>query len=96
MKNEAAHGCINFATVKIVLFCIVVYIGVCVSTKVINVKKKKAERTNSAIGDSVVDGSTIDWNFYERFDDLTDKDIVEMTQSDFKIYQKNSMSKNAW
>ena len=27
--------------------------------------QNEAERTNSAIGDSVVDGSTIDWNFYE-------------------------------
>ena len=58
--------------------------------------QNEAERTNSAIGDSVVDGSTIDWNFYKRFDDLTDKDIVEMTQSDFEIYEKNRMSKNAW
>ena len=33
-----AQGCINFATVKIVLFCIVLYIGLCVSIKVI--KKK--------------------------------------------------------
>ena len=58
--------------------------------------KNEAERTNSAMGDRVVDGSTIDWSFYEQFDDLTDKDIVEMTQSDFKIYEKNRMSKNVW
>lgn len=58
--------------------------------------QNEAERTNSAIGDSVVDGSTIDWNFYKRFDDLTDKDIIEMTPSDFEIYEKNRMSKNAW
>ena len=58
--------------------------------------QNEAERTNSAIGDSVVDGSTIDWNFYKRFDELTNKDIVEMTQSDFEIYEKSRMSKNAW
>ena len=57
--------------------------------------QNEAERTNSAIGDSVVDGNTIDWNFYKRFDDLTDKDTVEMTQSDAEIYEKNKMSKNA-
>ena len=59
-------------------------------------RQNEAERTNSAISDSVVDGSTIDWNFYKRFDDLTDKDIVEVMQSDFEIYKKNRMSKNAW
>lgn len=58
--------------------------------------QNEAERTNSAIGDSVVDGSTIDWNFYKRFDDLRDKEIAEMTPSDFEIYKKNRMSKNAW
>lgn len=51
-------------------------------------EQNEAKRTNSAIGDSVVDGSTIDWNFYKRFDDLTDEDIVEMMQSDFEIYEK--------
>ena len=36
----SAQSCINFATVKIVLFCIVLYIGLCVSIKVIKKKKK--------------------------------------------------------
>lgn len=49
-------------------------------------RQNKAERTNSAV----------DWNFYKRFDDLTDKDVVGMTQSDFEIDEKNRMLKNAW
>ena len=57
--------------------------------------QNEAERTNSAISDSAVDGSTIDRNFYKRFDDLTDKEIAEMTPSDFDIHEKNRMSKNA-
>lgn len=40
-------------------------------------RQNEAERTNSAIGDSVVDGGTIDWNFYKRFDDLTDQEILQ-------------------
>ena len=55
-----------------------------------------AQRTNSAIGDSVVDGSTIDWNFYKRFDDLSDKQVTEMTPTEFEIYEQNMMSRNAW
>ena len=58
--------------------------------------QNEAERTNSAIGDSVVDGGTIDWNFYKRFDDLTDQEIAEMTPQGFEVYEKCRMSKNAW
>lgn len=58
--------------------------------------QNEAERTNSAIGDSVVDGSTIHWNFYKRFDDLTDREVEEMTPNDFEKYEKDRMSKNAW
>ena len=58
--------------------------------------QNEAERTNSAIGDSVVDGGTIDWNFYKRFDDLTDQEIAEMTPQGFEVYEKSRMSKNAW
>ena len=58
--------------------------------------QNKAERMNSAIGDSVVDGGTIDWNFYKRFDDLTDQEIAEITPQGFEVYEKSGMSKNAW
>ena len=43
-----------------------------------------------------MDGGTIDWNFYERSDDLTDRKVEEMTPNDFEIYEKARMSKNAW
>ena len=58
--------------------------------------QNKAERTNSTIGDSVVDGGTIDWNFYKRFHDLADQEIAEMTPQGFEVYEKSRMSKNAW
>lgn len=50
--------------------------------------QNKAERMNSAIGDSVVDGGTIDWNFYKRFDDLTDQEIAEITPQGFEPTRK--------
>ena len=58
--------------------------------------KPEHRKLSSAIGDSVVDGSTIDWNFYKRFDDLTDREVEEMTPNDFEKYEKDRMSKNAW
>ena len=49
-----------------------------------------------AIGDSAVDRSTIDWNFYKRFDDLTDREVEEMTPNDFEKYEEDRTLKNAW
>ena len=40
-----AYKCINFATAKIVVYCIVLYIGLCVSIK--NVTKKKNNLTET-------------------------------------------------
>jgi hypothetical protein len=44
-----------------------------------NSSDNEAERTNSAIGDSIVDGSTLEWNQYKRFDGLSDDEISKLT-----------------
>ena len=45
-----AYKCINFATVKIVVYCIVLYIGLCVSIKnVFSHKKTKQKKTTRAL-----------------------------------------------
>ena len=40
-----------------------------------NSADNEAERTNGAIGDSIVDGSTIQWEQYKKFDGLSDEEI---------------------
>lgn len=35
----------------------------------------EAERTNSAIGDAVVDGGTVYWEVIKRFEDLTKEEV---------------------
>ena len=50
--------------------------------------QNEAERTNSAIGDSVVDGATI-----KRFDGLSADEITELTSEEFKRMEEERMTK---
>lgn len=61
-----------------------------------NSADNEAERTNSAIGDSVVDGSTLEWNHYKRFDGMTDDEIAKLTVKEFDEREMQRMEKNAW
>lgn len=56
----------------------------------------EAERTNSAIGDAVVDGGTIEWEVFKRFEDLTQEEVDAMSVKEFEAYEKKRMEKNAW
>ena len=58
--------------------------------------QNEAERTNSAIGDNIVDGGTIDWNHFKKFDGLTDEDIEKMTLLGYQKHEAQRMRKNAW
>ena len=48
----------------------------------------KAERTNSAIADSVVDGQTTEWEFHKPFDGISDDKIEAMTLQEFERHQE--------
>ncbi len=56
----------------------------------------EVERTNSAIGDAVVDGGTIEWEVIKHFEDLTQKQVDTMSVKDYEVYEKKRMEKNAW
>ena len=43
----------------------------------------EAERTNSAIADSVVNGQTVEWEFQKLFDGISDDKIEAMTLQEF-------------
>lgn len=58
--------------------------------------QNEAERTNSAIGDSIVDGGTIDWNFYKKCDDISDEELESLSLEQYEKYEKERMQKNAW
>ena len=55
--------------------------------------QNEAERTNSAIGDSVVDGATIKWEHFKRFDGLSADEITELTLEEFKRMEEERMTK---
>ena len=40
--------------------------------------QNEAEQTNSGVSDAVCDGGTIEWEKHQRFEGLTDKDIVNL------------------
>ena len=58
--------------------------------------QNEAERTNSASGDAIVDGSTINWEFYSRFDGMSDEQVKALNMTEFEKYEHERMSKNAW
>ena len=55
----------------------------------------EAERTNSAIGDALVDGGTIEWERHRLFDGLTDDQISQLTLNEFEEHQRQIIRKNA-
>lgn len=58
--------------------------------------QNEAERTNSAIGDAVVDGSTINWEYHKRFDGLTDEEISCLDLQEYEKMEEERTRKNAW
>ena len=56
----------------------------------------EAERTNSAIGDSVVDGATINWERHKQFEEMTEDKIKSLGVKEFEELEKERMEKNAW
>jgi len=58
--------------------------------------QNEAERTNSAIGDAVVDGSTIDWEYHKRFDGLSEDEKSPSSLQEYEEMEEEQMRKNAW
>jgi len=57
--------------------------------------QNKAERTNSAIEDDVVDGSTINWEYQKGFDGLSEDEISSLNLQEYEEMEKKRMRKNA-
>lgn len=55
--------------------------------------ENEAESTNSAIGDSIVDGATIEWEKYEKFDGLNDEELMNITLNEYEENEANRMKK---
>ena len=49
-----------------------------------NSGKGEAERTNSAIGDAIVDGATIEWETFKQFEGMSQREIEMLTVKDLR------------
>ena len=56
----------------------------------------EAERMDSAVGDSIVDGATLQWERYPRFHNLSDDEIANLTIKEFDAHEEERMEMNAW
>ena len=56
----------------------------------------EAERTNSAIGDALVDGQRVEWEHYKLFDGVSYEEIAKMTIQDFDKHQEERMKKKCF
>ena len=46
--------------------------------------QNEAERTNSAIGDAVVDGATIEWDKFKQFESLSEEEIEALSVKEYE------------
>lgn len=56
----------------------------------------EAERTNSAVGDAVIDSGSIKWEYFPRFHDKSDEEIEKMTLKDYEKHEDERIERNAW
>ena len=54
----------------------------------------EAERTNSAIGDALVDGATINWEHTKRFKGINEDEIQSMSLKEYENYEESRMQSN--
>ncbi len=52
------------------------------------------ERTQAAVGKAISNGAHLEWDYYKRFEDLTQEEIQEMTQDDYIQYEDIRIKKN--
>lgn len=58
--------------------------------------QNEAERTNASIGDALVDGTALKWEYFKPFDGLTDEEIKKLSATEVKDREALCMEKNAW
>ena len=44
----------------------------------------------------MIDGTTLDWEHYKRFQDMSEDSIANLTRQDYEKYEEQRMEKNAW
>ena len=58
--------------------------------------QNEAEQTNSGVSNAVCDGGTIEWEKHQRFEGLTNEDIVNLTLDQYNKIEEQRDQRNAW
>lgn len=58
--------------------------------------QNEAERTNASIGEALVTGETLNWEYHQRFEGMTKSDIEALSLQDYEQLEEQRMEKNAW
>ena len=58
--------------------------------------QNEAERSNACIGDALVDGGSLKWEYYEQYHDLEEDDLKRMSAKELEDLENDRMKKNAW
>ncbi|CAB4035148.1 Transient receptor potential cation channel subfamily A member 1 [Paramuricea clavata] len=58
--------------------------------------QNEAERSNACIGNALVDGGSLHWEYYKELEGLTEDEVAEMSLKEVEEFENNRMVKNAW
>mgnify|MGYP001795890039 CR=1 FL=1 len=58
--------------------------------------QNETERSNAYIGDAMVDGGTLDWEYYKRYYGLNEEDLQKKSESELEELEDERMLNNAW
>ena len=58
--------------------------------------QNEAERSNAAIGEALVDGRALKWEYYKRTDIMGGKEIEKLNVAEIKKLEAETMEQNEW
>lgn len=58
--------------------------------------QNEAERSNAAIGEALVDGRALKWEYFKPTDIMSEEEIKKLTVAEIKELEAETMERNAW
>ena len=58
--------------------------------------QNEAERSNASIGEALVDGGTVKWNYTDPIANLTKDELQKMSIMELTSLEEKAMKSNAW
>jgi len=58
--------------------------------------QNEAERSNACIGDAMVDGGSLEWEYYKQYDGLDEEELKNKSKEELEELEEKRMMSNAW